>query len=56
MKKLICGIIVIGCAITIMGTVGALDVDTIGVGVALKRLAIAMPTLTISLQIGGFFK
>jgi hypothetical protein len=56
MKRKICAILAIGCAIIIVGAVGALELDTLSISETIKRCAIAFPVMTISLSIGGFFK
>lgn len=56
MKKKICAIIAISCAILILGTAGSSDLNKIGFNEATIRCTIALPILLISMKIGGFFE
>ena len=54
MRKTICAIIAVGCAITILSAAGESDLNKIGALEAFIRCAIALPVLAISMMIGGF--
>lgn len=56
MKKKICLIIAIGCAIVILGTAGLCDAEKIGLAEVITRNSIAFPVMLISLSIGGYLK
>ena len=56
MKKTICAIIAISCALTIIGAAGNSDLGLIGPLESIKRCMIATPLLFISSKIGGFIE
>ncbi len=56
MKKIVCVIIAISCAITIFGAAGTCDAGNLSPLEALKICVFAVPALGLSLEIGGFIE